>query len=333
MADTVLVTGGAGFIGATIIKQLLEEGHTAICYDRRLLSENPEMDWFVKQTGVPYISENGGDITEYPALFAALKKYKVNKIVHAAALTDTKLIRNAPAYSLKVTVSSTLNVLEACRLFDISSIVYCSSIAVYAPNQYEPIDEKHPVHLPDSGPSLYSYSSAKLSAEAFGMHYWADHGINFTALRFSGVYGFGMQYPLYIKPFLEGALKGKSVSLPTGGDTKRDLVHVKDVANGVVLALQKMTPAIPQRIFNICRGGELISATEIVTTMKKIIPGADIKIGGDLTPYETQLEKTRGRFDISKARQYLGYEPKYLTLEDGLRDYADTYKNFQGEKL
>lgn len=335
MADTVLITGGAGFIGATIARALLEEGHSVVCYDRISLSQDSEMGWYLAQAGVPYIYENGGEITEFPALYAALKKYKVTKIVHAAALTDTKLLLDAPIYSLKVNVLATLNVLEACRLFDIKSMVYCSSIAVYAPNQYEPIDEKHPVHLPDAGPSLYSYSPAKLSAEAFGMHYWADHGVNFTALRFSGVYGYGMKYPIYIKPFMEAAVKGESLKLPTGGSTRRDLIHVKDVAKGVVLALSKITATTPQRVFNICRGGELISASQIVKMIKSILPASDIEIGDGVTPYEAKIEMTRGTFDISMAQQFLGYEPKYLNVEDGLRDYADTYRQYRkflGEK-
>jgi UDP-glucose 4-epimerase len=336
VADTVLITGGAGFIGATIARALLEKGHSVVCYDRIDLAKESEMGWYLAQAGIPYIYENGGEITEFPALYLAILKHKVNKIVHAAALTDTKLLLDAPMYSLKVNVLSTLNVLEACRLFGICSVVYCSSIAVYAPNQYEPIDEKHPVHLPDAGPSLYSYSPAKLSAEAFGMQYWADHGVNFTALRFSGVYGFGMKYPIYVKPFLEAAVNGESVKLPTGGSTRRDLIHVKDVANGVVLALARMTSTTPQRIFNICRGGELTSASQVVNMIKKIIPGSDIEIGNGLTPYEANLEKTRGTFNISKANHYLGFEPEYRSIEVGLRDYAETYRQYRkyiGDKI
>lgn len=320
----VLVTGGAGFIGYYIVEELVKRGYEAVVFDMSL--PGGEVKWLYDQLNAD-VKFFRGDVSELASLLKVAMDNKVEAIIHGAALTDVELLENAPLQSLKVNTVGTVNAMEVARLLGLQRLVTTSTIAVYAPKQYEPMDETHPVLLPNAGPALATYTSAKIAAEAFGMHYWHQYGTSFVGVRFSGVYGFGMKYPIYIKPLVENAVKGIPTVFENGGDARRDFVYVKDVAKGVLAALEAKESDLHQRIFNIAHGGVLKNVFDLAEMVKLSIPAAAIEVGAGLTDYEAQIDKSRGELSIASATQQLNYKPLY-DLKAGVKEYVEMYRQY-----
>lgn len=327
MADTILVTGGSGFLGAHLANKLIRSGHRVIAFDLGLPIPGNEIDWLLRtektKDSIQFVK---GNIIDLSSILRTVKENRVTKIVHAAVVNDLLTLEKNPLYTLKVNVEGTLNVLEAVRLFELQKIVLTSSISVYAPKQYEPMDERHPVLLPDEGPTLFSYSSSKLSAEAFGLHYWSTYGVDFLALRFSAIYGLGMQYPMYIKPMVENSVLGQDTFFESGKDSARDYTYIDDAIQGIELALTEKTR---NRIFNIATGHNLQTAFTISKIVMSLRPSATISFGEACDPVEARTVKTRGILSIESAKQELGFSPRY-PLKQGTTDYFQKYDQFIG---
>jgi nucleoside-diphosphate-sugar epimerase len=162
------------------------------------------------------------------------------------------------------------------------------------------------------------------------MHYWAEYKLGFIALRLSGIYGLGMRYPLYIKPVIEGVVKGREINIGAVGDTFRDLIYVEDAARAMIDALEANSDMLTSRIFNI-GSGILHSAFSIVNAVRELNPDAKIHVAGGITDAERIIQKSRGRLSVEKAKTQLGFEPVY-SLEQGLGRYLSLYKSYLNHK-
>lgn len=329
MNKAVLVSGGTGFIGAHICKALAQRGESVICADIKPIEVNPQLNWFLEpvKNKIMFLKL---DTTDLAGLLRATRDHQVGKIIHASAMTDSEVILNQPLLTMKSIVGGSLNIFETARILNLKRVIYISSIAVYSSVEYEPMDEDHPVLRSDQPPPLAAYSSSKLAAESFGLCYWGYHGLDFLAFRLSAVYGFGMQYPMYIKPMVEDALSGRPSKFQTGGDMSRDYTYVKDVVRGILLALDNQTP-FQHRIFNLSSGEPPVKASQLAKIIRQILPNASIAIGNGLDEIEEKQVKSRGRLSIERARKEFGYEPKY-SLTEGIKDYIQSYTEYM-EKM
>jgi UDP-glucose 4-epimerase len=321
--NRILIVGGTGFIGAHVARFMAGEGHEVFLFDP--LPPSPAIEWMLSPYS-PNIHYLKGSITDLPVLLRALSKYAITWIVNTSAVTDLEVLVNQPLTAHQVMVQGHLHLMEAVRLTAIKRVVVTSSIGVYAPVQYEPMDERHPVLLPNEGPTIASYSSWKLAIESSGLFYYAYHGVDCLFLRLSAVYGFGMRYPLYVKPFVEESLLGRPVRFETGGDMKRDYTYIEDVVRGINLALHAPS-SLSYRIYNITSGEDMISASQVADVVKELIPNADIEIKGGLSEFEKHDMKNRGKLSIQLAERELGYKPCFK-FPEGLRNYIQQHKEF-----
>ena len=323
--STIMITGGSGFLGTYVACMLAERGDRVVVFDAA--GPAPELAALT----APFerqIVRIRGQILDLSSLLRGIQQHRVERIFHAAALYDPPYSLEEPALTFQVNVNGTINVLEAARFLGLQRVVQSSSIAVYAPRQYEPIDELHPILLPSAGNPLGSYGASKAAAEIVGLTYYSSNGVDFIALRNSAIYGYGMRYPMYIKPMVENSVRKLPTRFATGGDMRRDYTHVKDIAQAVIKALDVPASTLTQRIFNI-GSGTMHSATEVAETVRKILPEADIEIGAGLSALEQSDMRARGTLDLTAARQQLKYEPRY-SLEAGIRDYIEMYEAANG---
>jgi len=311
-----MITGGSGFLGTYVARVLAERGDRVVIFDAA--GPVPELAALTAQfeRQIVYVR---GQILDLSSLLRGVQQHRVERIFHAAALYDPPYSLEEPALTFQVNVNGTINVLEVARFLGLQRVVQSSSIAVYAPRQYEPIDELHPILLPSAGNPLGAYGASKAAAEIVGLSYYSSNGVDFIALRNSAIYGYGMRYPMYIKPMVENSVRKLPTRFATGGDMRRDYTHVKDIAQAVLKALDVPASTLTQRIFNI-GSGTMHSATQVAETVRKILPEADIEIGAGLSKLEQSDMRARGMLDLSAAQQQLKYEPLYA-LEDGIRDY------------
>ncbi len=323
----ILITGGAGFIGSHAARALAERGSSVLLVDVR--APEGEIEWLLRpvRDRVEFIR---GDVTDLPSLVRLVRREGAGGLVHTATVNDLEVLVHQPLAAQKIMVEGHMNLLEAARLAGTRRVVFTSSIAVYAPVQYEPIDERHPVHLPDEPPTLASYSSFKLSAESIALFYWAYHKLDVISLRLSAVYGLGMRYPMYVKPMVENSVRGVKTAFPTGGDMRRDYTYVEDVVSGVILALDA-PQGLSNRIFNIGSGEPLRNGFEAATIVREQIPGAEIEIGPGVSELEAGDLKNRGRLSVSLAERDLGFTPRF-NLEKGLEDYIGQFRAYLDSK-
>lgn len=319
--SAVLVTGGLGVIGAWVTRELFEQGIRVVTYDAA-----------VNTTLIKDIADKvecvAGDVLDLPTIIHTIKYYRIDRIIHLAALMPLQLEANV-FMRYKVHVDGTMNILEAARLLDVKRVVYSSSIAVlampkgeYAYPTYKPVDEDYPK---DAMSVSSVYGATKYFGENMALSYQRIYGLDVVVLRFAWVWGPGKQArhgptALHSK-IIESAMLGKPLKIPQGGDEKVDMIYVRDVANGVVKAC--FAENMAHRVFHIGTGkGE--SFRHLIEILDSIYGKVPIEIGPGLKPIGPLQYYLV--YDIDRARRELGYSPRYDDLEVAVRDYIETIK-------
>ena len=320
----VLVTGGSGFIGVYAMRRLIEKGHEVVNYD--LVPPSGERAFVLGDFNDQIPFEKAG-IEDLPPLLLAVKKHRIEKIVHTAAIVDPTVVHLNPSVAYRVDLGGTVNVLETARIMDLDTVVFMSSIGVCTSKKYEPIDENHPVLRSDEGPVPTAYGACKVGGEAFCWAYKEAFGLDFVALRPSAVYGFGMGLPMFIKPVVENAVRGERLRIEHGRDYPRDYTYVKDVAQAVGLAVDVDPSRLKDRAFLVGTGLKLVTPGQMAEIIREFIPTADIEVGPGLDEFDKREILYRGVLEISRARQQLGYEPQY-DIRKGMQEYIAMYRTY-----
>ncbi len=320
---TIVITGGAGFIGATTARALADLGHRVVLGD---ISGLTDVGRYILGDRVDEIEARHCAVDSWPSVTELISDVRPDVVVHIASITNPVALEKNPFSALRVNVEGTFNVLEASRQFGVGRVIYFSSIGALPTVQYEPIDAAHPTILPSEGPGAGFYGASKLASEAFSLTYHSTFGLDVRIVRPSAVYGFGMNWPIYIKPMVEASVRGEAVSFDSGGPFPRDYTHVSDVASLVVALLD--APDDADRVFYAATGEPLVTAAELAGIVRDIVPGAEITIADRLS-HEDELElRYRGWLSIANGQEQLGWEPTYRSLVDGVRAYVEHYREF-----
>ena len=249
----VLVTGGTGFIGSYVVKALLESGRRVVAFD--IHGFTPEGRFYLAERADEVAVEEGA-VDDCTRLLHVVRQHRPLNVVHLATITNPVYLFTNPMRPRQLPWP--IHVLQAARLFDIRRIVYFSSVGVLPARQYEPIDAAHPIFLPAGAVPTGVYGASKIAGEAFCFAYNNAFGTDFRTIRPSAVYGFGMQWPIFVKPMVEGAVRGETVTFESGGPFPRDYTHASDVASLAVACLNGPNDA--DRIFYGATGEPLVTA-------------------------------------------------------------------------
>lgn len=311
----VLITGGYGFIGAWIIRTLLARGDDVFVYDlkedaRRLQLILPDDD-VAKVTFLP------GDVTDLPALTAALLTRQITHVIHLAGL-QVPTCRVDPLLGAKVNVLGTLAVFEAIKATggQVKRLVYASSAAVFGGPDLYPAGPQ-----PDDAPLIPSthYGVFKCCNEGNARIYFQDHGIVSVGLRPWTVYGVGRDLGMTSEPTkaIKAVLLGRPYPISFGGWT--DFQYVDDVALTFVNSLDR--PYRGAKSYNL--RGAVVTLAEFHATLAKVLPAAATLV----TTGTTQIAIA---YDLSDdgLQKDLGPMPK-TSLEDGIRQTVDLFRRLQ----
>lgn len=310
---SILVTGGLGHLGSWVCHELLREGKHVIATGHSFRD-------------LSYLSEYQDRIEFYPleildfAAICRLLKEKAGElegIIHIAGLMGGPFFATNPHHHIQINTMGTVNMLEACRLFDVDRFVYISSGSIYGPRNDIPL-ESDPVNPGDL------YSAAKSSCEFFGLQYANEFGLDFRAIRVYFAYGPGRMpsdlYPLYTAVF--GCLEGKTeVKLPAGADQSIDFTYVKDIARAIKLLFS--ADKLKHRQYNVTSGYCRTIPEIIQTVAEQIGVRVEMEIGpGLIMPRGPSL-------DHSRLKNEVGYKSEY-SLEQGVTEYYDWIRRING---
>jgi len=308
----VLITGGAGFIGAAVARALLRRGTPVVLLDQRAPAQLERDDPIAEATFVAV------DVLDALGVARALKDHAPARLVHAGAIVGAGLSIDSPVRTVTTNVVGLANVLEAARMFGIGRTVFVSSQSVYGPGRYAPVDEKHPTD-PDS-----PYGATKLASEKIGNVYHSCFGVDFVSLRMSHIYGPGRPGGLrgnYIQDMLEAAQTRTRFTMARGGDQTKEPSHIDDVATAVCAALDVAPDRLEERVFNV-GSGEVFTWKEIAAVVRQMYPLADLELGpGPIEVRPGIREQVLGPLDCRRAEQMLGVKARYR-LRDGLAQFA-----------
>jgi nucleoside-diphosphate-sugar epimerase len=313
----VLITGGYGFIGAWIIRTLLARGDSVFVFD---LKEDPRrLRLILSDANVNKVMFVPGDVTDLPALTAALRAHAITHVIHLAGL-QVPTCRTDPLLGAKVNVLGTLAVFEAIKALggQVQRLVYASSAAVFGgPDKYRNTPLADDVMLV---PSTH-YGVFKCCNEGNARIYHQDHGIDSVGLRPWTVYGVGRDLGMTSEPTkaIKAVLLGRPYAINFGGWT--DFQYVDDVAKTFVNCLDR--PYTGARSYNL--RGAVVTLKEFHTTLCKVLPEAAKLV----TTGTTQIAIA---YDLSDGglQSDLGPMPK-TSLEDGIRETVAMFQQLQSE--
>ncbi len=300
-----LVTGGAGFVGSTIVDQLLEAGAAEV----RVLDNFVRGTWSNLSAALETSRTNviEGDIRDTGLVDRACEG--VDYVFHEAALRITQCA-DVPREAVDVLIGGTLNVLESAVRHGIKKIVAASSASVYGEPSYLPIDEAHPFN------NRTMYGAGKIAGEQLLRAYFTASGLPYVAFRYFNVYGPRMDtVGVYTEVMIRwlDAIEANQPPLIFGtGEQSMDFVYVGDVARANLLALES---DVADEVFNVGTGVQT-SLKELCSLMLKLN-------NSSLKPEYREARKVGNvqarRAAIEKARKMLGFSSE-VALEQGLSE-------------
>ena len=307
VARRALITGGCGFVGVNLGRLLVSKGWSVAAYDSLVTGIREDAE----AAGMELVL---GDVRDRERLIAAAADSDF--IVHLAAHTSVIDSIQDPAHDVDVNVTGTLNALLAARAADVDGFVFASSNA--------PLGDAEMPLREDRVPAPVSpYGASKLSCEALCSAFGGSYDLPTTVLRFSNVYGpYSYHKGSVVALFLKRLLDGESLVIYGDGQQTRDFVHVDDIAQGIVAALES---GLRGETFHIGTGVET-SINELTQMIVDAFPGRSVDI--EHRPVRAG-EILRNYSDITKAREMLAYDPK-VELADGLRSTKDWFTKVYG---
>lgn len=317
--ETVLVTGGAGFIGSHLVQALLSCGMKVIVVDNfndfypHQIKENNLKE--VLQS-VPEVLHGNLNIIKQDILDLSagdLPVSQVDAVIHLAAMAGVRPSIKDPRLYQEVNVVGTQNVLDLARELRADKFILMSSSSVYGVNPKVPWSESDNVLEPIS-----PYAASKVSCEFLCSVYHHLYKMPCIALRLFTVYGPRQRPDLAISKFIARAYDGETVRLFGDGSSARDYTFVSDIVEGILSALKKTTS--DYEVINLGNSNpvkllDLVRMVEKVTGRKLNVRHVDAQPGDVPQTYA----------DVTKARNLLQYEPK-VSLFNGIKRQVEWYE-------
>jgi nucleoside-diphosphate-sugar epimerase len=240
--ETLLVTGGAGFIGSSFVKIAIDRGFQIRVIDN-LSTGTPELVSELSEMGVDVFI---GDVRDTELLEIVMEG--VDAVVHLAAQVSVPISVEKPDETASINIGGTEALLSNCSKFGIKRFIIASSAAVYGGNENFPLAEK------DGGDLLSPYAESKWENE-HQISKARDAGLEAVALRFFNVFGIGQRpdsaYAAVIPKFVEMMVQGKAPHIHGDGLQTRDFVHVNDVCEAILKFLEPVWRGGTHHVFNV----------------------------------------------------------------------------------
>ncbi len=315
-SETILITGGAGFIGAHVAKRLILEGKNVILLD----NFNAYYDPTLKEARLTHLLQGlhftlyRVDIKSSEELRPIFEHHHIDHIIHLAAQAGVRYSMEQPLTYADSNLIGSINILELAKKFGVKGITLASSSSVYGNADHYPVREEdntdHPISL---------YGATKKSLEVIAYSYHHLYQIPITCLRFFTVYGPWGRPDMALFSFTKATLEGTVIDVFGQGKLARDFTYIDDIVDGVVKALEKN---LPWAILNLGKGQveplmrmiKLIEQTTSKTIEKRFL---------DMQPGDVRQTWA----EITQAKTLLGWEPQ-TSLDEGVPRFVHWYQDY-----
>ena len=340
---TILVTGAAGFIGAHLVKRLIEDvpGIRVVGVDNL----NDYYDPALKTYRLEQLNRlNGsftfvrGSIADQQLMESLFEQYRFSAAVNLAAQAGVRYSIDHPDVYIESNIQGFFRILECCRRFPVEHLVYASSSSVYGGNKKVPFSTDDKVDNPVS-----LYAATKKSNELMAHAYAKLYSIPCTGLRFFTVYGPAGRPDMFYFSATDRLRRGESVSIFNYGHCQRDFTYVDDIVEGILRVIQSAPerktgedglPVPPYRLYNI-GGGQPENLLDFVTVLQEELVRAGILPADfDFAAHSRLVPMQPGDVpvtfaDSSALERDFGFTPK-TGIREGLRRFAEWYKAYYG---
>lgn len=320
---TVLITGGAGFIGSHTCEALLNRGYDVVSVDNfndyyapEYKRENIESIKKAAGSSTQYFRSYEGDIRDIDFLNGVFEETHPDIVIHLAACAGVRPSILNPMLYTDVNINGTVNLLECLRKHHINKLLFASSSSVYGDNAKTPFSESDMVDRPIS-----PYAATKRAGELICHTYHHLFDVNIACLRFFTVYGPRQRPDLAIYKFTKLISEGKPIPFYGDGSTERDYTFIQDIVDGILKAAKWVDSR--EKRFDIFNLGEssTIALSQMVRTIENELEMSAVL---DIKPQQPgDVRKTYA--DISHAKAVLGYNP-VTEFEKGIKIFVDWYK-------
>ena len=321
---TVLVTGGAGFIGSHVVERLLNRGDEVVCLD----NFDPFYDPSIKRRNVSPVASHPmfhlfeGDIRDRHLLEKVFSDYTVSRVFHAAAKAGVRPSIQDPLEYEAVNVQGTIGLLEMASKRKVENFVFASSSSVYGMTPHLPFAEDRPLGIAAS-----PYGATKQAGEQFCATYHHLYRLPVIGLRFFTVYGPRQRPEMAIHKFCRLIDQGRPVSVYGDGSSLRDYTYIDDAVAGIMAALT-YSPGLssPSGRNGWC---EMVNIGEAQTIeLKELISLLEEGLGKKAVVEYMPLQPgdvPATHADLRKAQRLLGYRPR-TGIREGIQHFLQWYQ-------
>jgi UDP-glucose 4-epimerase len=309
----IFVTGGAGFIGSTLIGRLIDNNEV-VAYDN--LSRNALGQQQYREH--PNLTLVQGDVLDYENLARAMQG--ADYVVHCAAIAGIDTVVKKPVTTMRVNMVGSANVLEAAARLDACERVVCFSTSeVFGTHGFQSTELDKTV-VGAVGEARWTYAVSKLAEEHLAHAYYVEQGLPTTSVRPFNVYGPGQVGEGALRTFIQRAIRNEPIEIHGDGSQIRAWCYVDDMVEGVMLALTE--PAAVGESFNIGNPRAVVTIYGLANTVLRVLESDSeiVFVRKEYADVELRVPS------VEKARNILGFEAK-VDLDEGIIRSAEFYRS------
>lgn len=304
--ERIIVTGGCGFIGSSLVDRLLKDGHEVLVIDNLCSGKKENVDGDLQLAKLDVWHDE-------KKMRKTFQKFKPDVVFHLAAQKDVYQSMLHPMKDAQINIIGSLNVLEAMRSIGGGRVVFASSAAVYDPDNRLPIPESAKIR------PISPYGISKRAGEMYMWNFSNHYPVAAISLRFSNAYGprgsFGT--PNVADLFIQKMMQGTSPQIFGSGEQSRDFIYIDDMIEAFIRAMK------------VAWCGEVNIATNTDTTVNRLYDLVAKEVGFEGRPdYQEAREGEifESRLDPALAKEVLGWTPS-VSIEEGIKKTVEWYKD------
>ena len=305
--NSVLITGGSGYVGSILVNNLVKENYDVRVVDS-LVYGNDGISKLVDEKKIKFFNL---DIRETKNLTNIISN--VDCVIHLAAIVGEPLCKKIPDTAKQINEFATKNLVNICKKNDVKRFIFASTCSNYGSSS-NLVDELSPVK------PLSLYSECKVNSEEYVINENNDK-FNTCILRFATAHGLSprMRFDLLVQEFLRDALIDKKISI-FGEDFWRPLIHVNDMADACISVLNAPSNLVSGQIFNVGSSKENYTKKQLAKIIQKYVPEAQIEI------VKSKTDPRNYKVSFEKIKKILNFEPK-RTVEDSVIEILGKIRN------